>query len=147
MNQNQTKNTNKRKALKLLLAAAFLLTALILLRSCTTSQGADSLEGRQAFLLECGWEVDPESEDQRTVQLPQALEGMLLKYNELQLSQGYDLSKHLGESCQQYTYLVLNYPDEGQTVLATLYVQGGKIIAGDIHSTQLNGFLQGLKRE
>ena len=103
------------------------------------------MEGRQAFLQDLGWEIDPESEDLRTVQLPQTLEGMLLKYNELQLTQGYDLSKHLGETCRQYSYRVLNYPDPEQTVLATLYVQGDRVIAGDIHSTALNGFLQGLK--
>ena len=61
------------------------------------------------------------------------------------MEQGYDLSRHLGEQCQQYSYLITNYPDESQTVLATIYVQGSRIIAGDIHSTALNGFLQGLK--
>ncbi len=145
MNQKQANTSNKRKALKILLAAVILLAALILLRACFASDRADSLEGRQAFLQDLGWEIDPESEDLRTVQLPQTLEGMLLKYNELQLSQGYDLSKHLGETCRQYSYRVLNYPDPDQTVLATLYVQGDKVIAGDIHSTALNGFLQGLK--
>jgi hypothetical protein len=147
MNPDKTNASNKRKALKILLAAAILLVALILLRSCSSSDGADSIEGRQAFLLELGWEIDPASEDVRTVQLPQELEGMLLKYNELQLSQGYDLSKHLGQSCRQYSYRVLNYPDQDRTVLATLYVQGEKVIAGDIHSTELNGFLQGLKKD
>ena len=145
MNQKQANTSNKRKALKILFAAAILLAALILLRACFASDRADSLEGRQAFLQNLGWEIDPESEDLRTVQLPQTLEGMLLKYNELQLTQGYDLTKHLGESCRQYSYRVLNYPDPDQTVLATLYVQGDKVIAGDIHSTALNGFLQGLK--
>ena len=147
MNPKQEQTSNKAKALKILLAAVVLLCALILLRSCTASDGADSLEGRQAFLLKQGWEIDPESEDLRTVQLPQSLEGMLLRYNELQLSQGYDLSRHLGESCRQYSYLVLNYPDKSQTVLATLYVQGNRVIAGDIHSTGLNGFMEALKKE
>ena len=32
-------------------------------------------------------------------------------------------------------------------MLATLYIQGDRVIAGDIHSTALNGFLQGLKLE
>lgn len=145
MNQNHKTKTIKRKALLILLLAVILLTALILLRSRIGSDGVDSLEGRQAFLHDLGWEVDPGSEDLRTVELPKKLEGMLLKYNELQLTQGYDLSGHLGESCRQYTYLVLNHPLKDQTVLATIYVQGNQVIAGDIHSTALNGFLQGLK--
>ena len=65
----------------------------------------------------------------------------------MQLAQGYDLNRHLGEQCQQYTYLLNNYPDDSQTVLVTLYIQGRRVIAGDIHSTALNGFMHGLKMD
>ncbi len=147
MNQNHKNTSNRRKVLKILVTAALILIGLVLLRSCTGSDGVSSVEGRQAFLREMGWEIDPDSEDLRTVQLPKTLEGALLQYNELQLSQGYDLNRHLGEQCRQYSYLVLNHPNKGQTVLATLYIQGDTVIAGDVHSTALDGFLQGLKRE
>ncbi len=147
MNQKGTISKNRKKALRIVLVAAVLLTALILLRGRGKSDGVSTPEGRQAFLQQYGWEIDLSSEDQRSVQLPQVLEGMLLRYNELQLKQGYDLTEHLGEVCQQFTYRVLNHPDKDQTVLATLYIQGDRVIAGDIHSTALNGFLQGLQNE
>lgn len=147
MKQKTGISKNRKKALRIVLVAAILLTALILFRESKGGDGVSTAEGRAAFLQQFGWEIDPASEDVRTVQLPQVLEGMLLRYNEVQLKQGYDLTGHLGESCQQFTYRVLNYPDKEQTVLATLYVQGDKVIAGDIHSTALNGFLQGLKSE
>lgn len=146
MNQAKQAKT-KRKALGIVLAVAAVLTAAILLRSASATGNVSTKEGRAAFLRELGWEVDIESEDVRTVQLPETLEGMLAEYNEMQLDQGYDLSRHLGEQCQQYTYVVTNYPVQDQTVLATLYVQGKQVIAGDIHSTALNGFLHGLKTE
>ncbi len=147
MNQKGTISKNRKKALRIVLVAAVLFTALILLRGRGKSDGVSTPEGRQAFLQQYGWEIDLSSEDQRSVQLPQVLEGMLLRYNELQLKQGYDLTEHLGEVCQQFTYRVLNHPDKDQTVLATLYIQGDRVIAGDIHSTALNGFLQGLQNE
>ena len=147
MKQKTGIGSNRKKALRIVLAAAILLTALILLRGDKASDGGSTPEGRAAFLQQFGWEIDPASEDVRTVQLPKVLEGMLLNYNEVQRKQGYDLTGHLGESCQQFTYRVLNYPDKQQTVLATLYIQGDRVIAGDIHSTALNGFLQGLKLE
>ena len=147
MNQKGTISKNRKKALRIVLVAAVLLTTLILLRGRGKSDGVSTPEGRQAFLQQYGWEIDLSSEDQRSVQLPQVLEGMLLRYNELQLKQGYDLTEHLGEVCQQFTYRVLNHPDKDQTVLATLYIQGDRVIAGDIHSTALNGFLQGLQNE
>lgn len=147
MEQAKSISKNKKKALRIVLAAAIVLTLLILLRSLGKTDGVSTPEGRQAFLSELGWEVDPASEDLRSVQLPRELEGMLKEYNEIQLKQGYDLSKHLGETCQQYCYRVTNYPDQSQTVLVTLYVQGDRVIAGDVHSTALNGFLQGLRQE
>ena len=145
MNPDKTKSANKRKALKILLVAVIILTALILLRSCGAADGADSLEGRQAFLRKLGWEIDPASEDQRTVQLPQALEGMLLKYNELQLSQGYDLQSYAGKTVMRYVYEIVNYPEATEKVLATLLVHRGKVIGGDITDTAPGGKVCGFK--
>ena len=68
------------------------------------------------------------------------------QYNRMQLAQGYDLNAHLGESCQQYSYRLLNYPDSDSPVFVTLYIQGSQLIAGDIHSNALNGFMHGLKK-
>lgn len=146
MYQPNEHKPNKKKLIILLLIAAVLLTA-FLLNSCGKGDDVSTLEGREAFLNSMGWEIDPESEDVRTVQLPDTMGGMLTDYNEMQLAQGYDLSLHLGEQCQQYSYRVCNYPDDSQTVLVTLYVQGNRVIAGDIHSTALNGFMHGLKME
>ena len=70
----------------------------------------------------------------------------MAQYNKLQLQQGYDLSRHLGESCLQYTYEITNYADSDGRVIVSLYLQDGEIIAADIHSTALNGFMHGLKR-
>ena len=137
----------KKKIRIILLLVAAVLFAVFLFNSCQKEEDCSTLEGRQAFLQGLGWEIDPESEDMRSVQLPDTLSGKLEEYNQMQLSQGYDLSRHLGEQCRQYSYLVTNYPDSSQTVLATIYVQGGRIIAGDIHSTALNGFMHGLKTE
>ncbi len=147
MNSNPKTGSYKRKALRIVFVVAVLLVALILLRACSGGKSVSTVEGRQAFLQDLGWEIDLESEDVRTVQFPDKLDGMLAEYNALQQTQGYDLSPYLGGTCQQYSYRVLNHPDQSQTVLATLYVQGDKIIAGDIHSTAMNGFLQGLKKE
>ena len=90
-----------------------------------------TLEGRESF---------------RTVIVPDQLEGIMAQYNKLQLKQGYDLSRHLGESCLQYCYEITNYPDSDGKVLVSLYLQDGQIIAADIHSTALNGFMHGLTK-
>ena len=145
--KNAKSSFSKRKALTIVFVAAAILVTAILLSGCGNEPDLSTTEGRQQFLLDLGWEIDLTTEDIRTVQLPQALEGALADYNEMQLQQGYDLTRHLGEQCQQVTYLLTNYPDDSQTVVVTLYIQGSTLIAGDIHSTALNGFMHGLKTE
>ena len=145
--KRETSTFTKKKALTIVLIAAVLLILLIVLKGCGSVTDVSTTKGRQTFLHELGWEIDPASEDLRTVQLPDTLDGMLEDYNQLQQEQGYHLERHLGEQCQQVTYRVTNYPDESQTVLVTLYIQGSRLIAGDIHSTALNGFMHGLKME
>ena len=67
------------------------------------------------------------------------------KKNELQKSQGFDLTDYAGKSVTIYNYKVLNYPENSEYVYATLIVLDGVIIGGDIHSTELNGFMHGFK--
>ena len=138
----------KKKALTLVLIFAAVLILLILLRSCTQSRThLSTTEGRADFLSSLGWEIDSDTEEYKRVMIPDNLEGALSDYNDMQLEQGCDLSRHLGERCDQYTYQIINYPNSDQTVLVTLYVQGDRLIAGDIHSTALNGFMHGLKTQ
>ena len=137
----------KKRLLLILAVAAVIVLAVTLLRGCAgRGPDLDTREGRQSYLLSLGWEIDPGSEAYKPVKLPDKLEGVLSGYNDIQLKQGCDLTKHLGESCAQYSYAVTNYPDPEQTVRVTLYIQNGKLIAGDVHSTALDGFMQGLDR-
>lgn len=139
----------KKKALTIVFAVAAIILAAILLRYFfADSDKADlsTLDGREAFLNELGWEIDRESEEFRTVIVPEQLEGIMLQYNKMQQAQGYDLSLHLGERCQQYTYKLLNYAETDCAVLVTLYIQDGELVAGDIHTSAANGFMHGLKK-
>ena len=143
-------NFTRKKALKLVLLAAAVLLAVILLKylfSAPDSPDLTTLDGRESYLNSLGWEIDRSSEEFRTVIVPEKLEGIMLQYNKMQQAQGYDLSAHPGERCQQYSYKLLNYAESDGTVLVTLYIQDGELIAADIHSTAANGFMHGLKRK
>ena len=136
---------SKKGMLRLVILFAAALLAIILIRGFTDRKpDLSTLPGRQAYLHELGWEIDPSSEAHKTVRIPDSLNDVMTKYNDLQLKQGCDLNGHLGEKCEQFSYSVLNYPDADQTVQITLYVQGKTMIAGDIHSTALNGFMKSL---
>ena len=135
----------RRRAVLTVLAVAAALALLIALRGLFSACDAGSPEGRERFLARLGWQIDPAGEERQSIRLPETLDGALLEYNRMQRAQGYDLSRHLGERCEIYSYPVTNYPDCSQTVLVTLYVQGRRVIAGDVHSTALDGFMHGIK--
>ncbi len=139
----------RKKALLTVLIAALIIFMLILARGFFmpgTDYDLDTAEGREAYLNSLGWEINKDSESFKTVVVPDKLEGIMAQYNRMQKAQGYDLSMHLGESCSQYSYELTNYTDADGTVIVTLYIQNGEIIAADIHTTAVNGFMHGLKR-
>lgn len=145
--REKNKQFTRKSALTLVLLIAAALTLLIALRWLGRDKGPDvsTLEGREMFLNELGWEIDVTSEDCRNIVLPERMEGIMADYNRMQQEQGYDLSKHAGEDCKQYSYFVTNYPNCSQTVIVTLYIQGKTVIGGDIHTAEINGFMHGLR--
>ena len=140
----------RKKILTLLLVIGIVLLLAFTAKSVFVKDEAPDLgtvEGRAAYLKALGWEIDRDSESFRSVVVPQKLEGIMAQYNKIQLKQGFDLNKHLGESCRQYCYDVTNYPGGAGKVIVSLYLQNGQVIAGDVHSTAVNGFMHGLSRE
>ncbi len=139
----------RKKALLIVLIAAVLIFLLIMARGIFlpgTEYDLETTDGREAYLNSLGWEINRDSEGFRTVVVPDKLDGIMAQYNRMQKAQGYDLSMHLGESCSQYSYELTNYTDAEGTVIVTLYIQNGEIIAADIHTTAVNGFMHGLKK-
>ena len=95
---------------------------------------------RVAYLQSLGWEVDSEPLETLQFLFPETLEEPYLSYNELQLSQGFDLTEHCGKQITRYTYAVTNYPDHPDHVQANLYICDELPVAGDICCPGKNGF-------
>ena len=74
----------KKKALSIVLTIGILLLIAILLRLFMPQEkefDVTTLDGREAFLNSLGWEIDRESEEYRSVVVPDVLEGIMLQYN------------------------------------------------------------------
>ena len=65
-------------------------------------------------------------------------------YNEIQKTQGLDLSRYRKKKVTRYTYEVTNYPDYAGTVYANLIVYRGRIVAADLSSADPSGFVRGV---
>ena len=143
---------NKKTAVAIVVAVALLLTALILLagRSQSVPDGTvlgirlDSCEKRVAYLASLGWEADPARESCQKIVIPKSFSAVYTRYNELQKSQGFDLSDYCGMDAELYSYTVSNHPG-GQPVIAQLILFGGEVIGGDIHSVAMGGFMHGIR--
>ncbi len=136
----------KKKWGIVVVAAGVLLLALIVIPKLQPDLSGgipgETNSQRVTFLAQYGWEVEEEPVEIRDVTIPEEFDQVYQQYNEVQKSQGMDLTPYAGKTCRQWIYQVNNYPEEG-TVRATILVYEGQIIGGDISSTELDGFLCG----
>lgn len=125
----------------------------LILQSSTQAKNemacCSNIYDRIGFFNSYGFEVDELSEAKEIVVLPSIFDSVLEDYNEIQKTQGFDLSVFAGKSVEKYTYTLLNNPfmDKNATVYATLYVYSEKIIAADIYDPSVDGFIQGVITE
>ena len=150
--------TTKVDKRKLFLAAAAIIAAiaaLVLLGGGETSQptaamatapAADTNDARVKFLTDLGWEVTASPAESTEVRIPKSSDQVFDRYNELQKSQGFDLSRYAGKKVMRYVYKINNYPNAQEPVYATLLVYKDKIIGGDITDTTPGGKVQGFVR-
>jgi hypothetical protein len=135
-------------ALLVVIACLLAVVALTAYRFSKKSQYTLGNEAqRQEFLKQMGWEVSGEFDECRQVLIPEQFNEVYEGYNELQKQQGFDLSAYKGKSCDVYTYKVRNYKghEDKDDVRCNLMICDDVLIGGDVSSTELDGFMQGLK--
>ena len=108
--------------------------------------GIKTNEDRVRFLEQFGWQVDPEAVESVEVTVPADFDKIFSAYNELQKSQGLDLSRYKKKNVMRYTYEITNYDGYNGTVYANILVYRNKVIGGDVCSADLKGFMHGLTR-
>lgn len=153
---------DKKKAIIIILAAAIIICALILLAGRrdsggmpTSASGSDAVTATDIeigsekdvaeYLKSLGWEISDEPVDVQNIIIPREFSDKYEDYNEIQKKQGYDLSKYSGIDAVRYTYEIFNYPDQQGGVVADILVVDKNIIAADIQSVKLNGFMHELR--
>ena len=108
--------------------------------------GIKTGDDRIKFLSQFGWQVDPEAVESVEVTVPEEFDKIFTTYNELQKRQGLDLSRYKGKNVRRYTYKITNYDGYDGTVYANILVYRNKVIAGDVCSADVKGFVHGLQR-
>ena len=146
-----TAKVDKKKIVMVLAAAAALIVALIMLfggEDPTTQTSAPAFstnDARVKFLTDFGWEIASSPVETGQVRIPAESTEVFDRYNALQKSQGYDLSKYAGKAVMRYVYKITNYPGATDPVYATLLIHKNQIIGGDVTNTAAKGAIQGFK--
>ena len=107
-------------------------------------KGIKSNEDRIAYLSQWGWQVADEPLSVQELLIPKEMDSSYLEYLTMQQAQGFDLSKYAGKRVKRYTYEITNYPTGEAGVQANLLICKNTVIAGEVLSPQLDGFLHGL---
>lgn len=145
-----TTKVNMKKTIILLVAVAAIIIAMIMATGGSDAQttSAPALTGNDArvkFLKDFGWEVANSPVESSQVRIPEQVTEVFDRYNQLQKSQGYDLSKLAGKNAMRYVYKVSNYPGATDPVYATVLVYKQQIVGGDVTDTSAKGKVQGFK--
>ena len=145
-----TAKVDMKKGLLILAAIAALVLSLILLlgegdTAQTAAPAVSSNDGRVQFLKNLGWDVTTSPVESSQVKIPEETSEVFERYNALQKSQGYDLSKFAGKKVMRYVYKINNFPGATEPVYATLLVHKNEIIGGDVTNTAAKGQIRGFK--
>ena len=147
---------SKKKVLTGFLVAVGVILLLVLLvnkadatgdampENTTVTNEASTNEQRLAFLQSFGWEVDDAPTETQEVRIPAEFNDVFTRYNELQKSQGYDLSQFAGKAAKRYVYRITNHPN-GENYYATVLIHKNEIIGGDVTGTGNGGTMHGFK--
>ena len=145
-----TAKVNLKKIALFLGAVAAIIAALILFFSGNDTQATSAVitdnDSRVQFLEKFGWDVTPSPKESSQVRIPEKTTEVFDRYNQLQKSQGYDLTKLAGKNAMRYVYKVSNYPGATDPVYATVLVHKNQIIGGDVTNTAAKGCIQGLQK-
>jgi hypothetical protein len=111
----------------------------------TAAMAVSTNDGRVKFLQDFGWQVAASPVESSQVKIPKAASEVFDRYNQLQKSQGYDLSQFAGKNVMRFVYKIENYPGATEPVYATLLVYKNQVIGGDITDTAAKGQIRGFK--
>ena len=100
------------------------------------------LDDVKSFLSQFGFNCAKDATEVCEIKLPTQFDGVLCDYNEIQKRQGLDLSRYKGKKLTRYTIEITNYPDYKGTVYANVITYKNKVVAGDICSADVNGFIK-----
>ena len=129
----------KRKFTLLTILAAFLVIMTIcLLYSVDNATNTANLTYIRSF----GWQVDDRPTEISHLTIPDEFDVVDETYNDLEKKAGFDITSYKGVRVTRYSYRVNNHTQSDKGMIrANVFVADGKIIAADLCSLDVGGFI------
>lgn len=97
------------------------------------------------YVKTLGWEVNPTPAQITHLTVPYEFDAVFETYNAVQKNSGFDLTEFRGKPVSRYTYRLLNHKESNSVnVMLGVLVYENRIVAGDISSTDKNGFMHAI---
>ena len=108
--------------------------------------GIETNDDRISFINQFGVEVSGEAKESVSFTVPENFDTVIAGYNELQRSQGLDITKYKNKKVTRYTYETENYKDYDGSVYVNLIIYKNTVVACDVSSADPTGFVDPLVR-
>lgn len=96
-------------------------------------------------ITQYGWKTDGILIDSAIYKLPNPLSKVYEEYNNIQLQSGFDISRYCDKTITRYTYRILNHKNSNDGIVyCNILVYNDKMIAADIMTTAIGGFMHGI---
>ena len=147
-----TAKLSKPKILAVGVLLVAVIALIVMLLSGGESTGSQLPTGstdadRATYLASYGWSINAQAKETLKVNIPATEDNKVFaRYNDLQLSQGFDLREYAGKEVDRYVYEILNYPEAHAPVYAGILVHEGRIIGGEITDTAPEGVMHGFRK-
>jgi hypothetical protein len=106
--------------------------------------GIKTEDDRVAFIEQFGHRVKGAAKETKSFVMPENFDRVIYGYNEIQKSQGLDLSKYARKKVTRYTYEIENYEGYEGDVYVNLLTYRNRIIGCDVSSADPEGFVEAL---
>ncbi len=105
---------------------------------------AETDADRVAFIAQFGWQVSNTPIETEHVKIPESFDQVHEDYNLLQKRVGLDLEPYKGKVLVRYSYQLYNHPSNNKNARVNVFVYAGSIVAADVMSTDLDGFMHAI---
>ena len=111
--------------------------------AAVSPKGVRTAEDRIAYLAGWGWEAVESDTPVEELELPRTFGPEYDQYLQLQLDQGFDLTRCAGKRVRRYTFDLRNDPSGAEGVQAHLLIRRNRVVGGEVLGPD---FLRGLAR-